>query len=253
MPPIFLHMAMAADIERDLAAPALANERGTYLFGATTPDIRVITRWDRERTHFFDLGNLGHQDSVAGFFEAHPELADAGRLEAATAAFIAGYISHLALDETYIQQLYRPHFGQLSALGGDLSANTMDRMLQYELERRRREEPDTVHEIRAALASSSLAVDIGFLDSETLRRWLEVATDQAQHPADWERFRHLSRRHLSGLGIESEAEWVRFRETIPDLLRRTIAHVSTAEVDAFLEQGTERARRAIAQYLGTAA
>lgn len=243
-------MAVAADIQKDLAAAVAAQERGTYLFGATTPDIRVITRWERERTHFFDLNNMAHQDSVAGFFEAHPELADAARLDSATIAFIAGYISHLALDETYIQQVYRPYFGQLSSLGGDLSANTMDRMLQYELERRRREQPEMAAEIRAALATSSLALDVGFLDSETLERWLEVATDQTQHPPDWERFRHLSRRHLSGLGIESAEEWERFRETIPELLRRTIDHVSTAQVDAFLEQGTERARRAIEQYLG---
>jgi hypothetical protein len=253
MPPIYLHMVMARDLGETLASQILADERGAYLLGATTPDIRVLTRWERERTHYFDLGNLEHQDSVASFLSAHPELAAPERLTPATVAFVAGYLSHLALDETYIQQVYRPHFGQRSALGGDLSANTMDRMLQYELERLRREDPATAEAIRTALAGSSLSLDVGFLDREMLERWLEVVTDQTRHPADWERFRHLSRRHLSGLGIESDEEWERFRESIPSLLQRTIDHVSTAQVDAFLEQATERARAAIRQYLGAGA
>lgn len=253
MPPIFLHMALARDIGRDLGAAPLTGEEGAYLLGATTPDIRVLTRWDRERTHFFDFDSFGHQDSVARFLETYPHLADPARLNEATAAWVSGYISHLILDQTWIQQVYRPYFGQLSALGGGLTANMMDRVLQYELDRRRRSDSESVDAIRAALAGCSLAIDAGFLDSATLRRWLDVATDQTRHPPDWERFRFQGSRHLRTLGVESAEEWGRFRETIPELLQQTIDHVSTAQVDAFLEQSTEQARRAIERYLGVAA
>lgn len=252
MPPIFLHMAMASDIAQHLCTPALDQQRGPYIFGATSPDIRVITRWERERTHFFDLNILEHQDSVAAFFAAHPELSDAGRLDPATVAFISGYISHLALDETWILQIYRPYFGQLSALGGNLTANTMDRILQFELERRRRSEREGVAEIHEALATCSLALDVGFLDSETLQRWREIALDQTSYPADWERFRYQGSRHLRAIGVETPEQWEQFRESIPDLLQKTINHVSTAEVDAFLEQSTERAQREIERFLGVA-
>ena len=68
-------MALARDVSRALEAAALSDECGAYLLGATPPDIRVIARWDRERTHFFNLSNFEHQDSVANFFAAYPESA----------------------------------------------------------------------------------------------------------------------------------------------------------------------------------
>ena len=54
---------------------------GQYLLGATTPDIRVITRQARFSTHYFDLNETGHQDSVAAFFRAQEPLSDAGAVE----------------------------------------------------------------------------------------------------------------------------------------------------------------------------
>jgi hypothetical protein len=250
MPPIFLHMAVARDLGKEIHGSVLGGEKGTYLFGATSPDIRVLTRWDRARTHFFDLQRMEHQDSVAGFFAAYPQLRDAGTLDAPTVAFISGYISHLALDETWIEDVYRPYFGQLASLGGEVSADAMDRVLQYELDRRERDVPAAADDIRSSLRDASLAVNVGFLDRETLARWLEIAIDQAQHPPDWERFRFQASRHLRELGIESEDDWRRFRDSIPHLLQNTIEHVSTANIDAFLERGKEHALRAVQGFLG---
>src|SRR5689334_16994905 len=122
MPPIFFHMAAAHDIGQGVSDAALAGERGAYYLGATTPDIRVLTRGDRRDTHYFDLDCLDHQDSVEAFFEANAGLADVDVLDPQTRAFVAGYITHLVLDETYIESMYRPHFGQLSALGGNEQA-----------------------------------------------------------------------------------------------------------------------------------
>jgi hypothetical protein len=253
MPPIFLHMAVARDISAEIPNASLAGERGAYLLGATSPDIRVITRWERERTHFFDLEQFEHQDSVAKFLAAHPDLSAPERLAPETVAFVSGYISHLALDETWIVKVYRPYFGQLSALGGGSTANTMDRILQYELDRQRREDPAAMAEIREALEHSSLRLDIGFLDSEILRRWLDVAVEQTKHPSDWERFRFQASRHLPGNEVDTAEGWERFRARIPELLQNTIDHVSTAQVDAFLEEGKERALQAVQRYLGVTA
>jgi Zinc dependent phospholipase C len=247
MPPIFLHMALARDVAADLDSAPIESERGAYLLGATTPDIRVIARWERERTHFFNLDDLEHQDSVANFFAAYPALAEPESLTPATIAFISGYISHLVLDETWIVNVYRPFFGQLSALGGIETANTMDRILQFELDLRRRVDPEVASEINEALSNCSLAVDVGFLDGETLQRWLEVATELTSSPASWEGFRRQAARHL---GVRSPEDWERFRDQIPELLQKTINHVSTAQVDAFLEQGRERSRSALQRYLG---
>jgi hypothetical protein len=242
-------MAVARDVADELPQECSLAGDGCYLLGATSPDIRVITRWERERTHFFDLADTEHQDSVANFFTTFPALRQPERLGPETRAFVSGYITHLTLDETWIVQVYRPYFGQLSALGGDLSANTMDRLLQFELDRRRREDAENRGEILAALSTCSLDVHVGFLDSEILRQWQQVAIDQAAHPGDWERFRSQASRHLRERGLDSAEEWQNFRKEIPELLDRTIAHVSTAQVDAFVEQGRERSLEAVRQYL----
>jgi hypothetical protein len=250
MPPIFLHMAMARDIEHGVGHPAVSGAEGAFYLGATTPDIRVLTRWDRARTHFFDLDVYEHQDSVAALFDQHPELATPEQLSPETVAFVAGYVTHLYLDERYIVDLYRPFFGQQSALGGDLTANTMDRLLQFELDRRRRADPEASAEIRSALEGCSLAIDVGFLDSETLAKWLQVAIDQTRHPPDWARFRYQGGRHLPGVDLESEGALEAFLQRVPELLQQTMDHVSTKQVDAYLEQATEASAQIIRRYLG---
>ena len=109
-------MATARDIRHELGHRVVAENAGAFYLGATTPDIRVLTRRDRRDTHYFDLSNLEHQNSVEEFLKEQAHLADAGRLDDETAAFVGGYITHLVLDETYIVSMYRPYFGQLSAL-----------------------------------------------------------------------------------------------------------------------------------------
>lgn len=250
MPPIFLHMALARDIQGELRSPAIEGCAGAYYLGATSPDIRVLTRWDRSRTHFYQLDVYEHQDSVAELFRQHPELARPEALSEETATFVAGYITHLSLDERYIEDIYRVYFGQRSALGGDLTANTMDRLLQFELDRQRREDSTAAADIREALEGCSLAIDVGFLDSETLGKWLQVAIDQTRHPPDWRRFRYQGGRHLPGVSLESDAELEEFLERVPVLLQETIDHVSTKQVDSYLEQATVTALTQVRRYLG---
>jgi hypothetical protein len=250
VPPIFLHMALARDIGRRVDDALLVGNSGAFYLGATSPDIRVLTRADRTETHFFDLNVYEHQDSVAELFRRHPALARTDSLSPETAAFIAGYVSHLCLDERYIYDVYRPYFGQQSALGGDLTANTMDRLLQFELDRRRREEGAVAGEIREALEGCSLAIDVGFLDSETLGKWLQVAIDQTRHPPDWRRFRYQGGRHLPGIDLESDDDLEAFLARVPELLQQTIDHVSTRQVDAYLEESSEKAAELIRRYLG---
>jgi hypothetical protein len=252
VPPIFLHMATARDVAQQLDSETLAAQSGAYLLGATSPDIRVLTREDRSVTHFYDLHVMEHQDSVEAMFTANPHLREAGALNDETVAFVAGYIGHLVLDQTWIEAVYRPHFGQISSLGGDAQADVMDRVLQYELDRRRREDQEQVQGIRDDLQCCSLAINAGFLDSNLLRRWLDVVIDITRHPPTWERFRFQGGRHLRSAGIESDEAMTAFLETIPDVLERTIRHVSTAHVDAYLEQSTEKALRLAREYLGIA-
>ena len=204
MPPITLHMVLARQIAADLAEEPLSGQTGAYLLGATTPDIRVITRQDRFSTHFFDLDDHGHQDSVLNFFAQHSHLADAGALNDETRAFVAGYVSHLILDEQYITGVYRPFFAAHEQLGGKVRANVMDRLLQFDLERSRYGDPDLKRHMCDALSCSVENIQSGFVEPETLERWRLVSVDVAGRNMDWDRMRGMMTNHLKVSGIAEE-------------------------------------------------
>jgi hypothetical protein len=108
-------MSLAKMLADALGLTDIDADRGAYYLGSTAPDIRAITRWDRERTHFFALDDFGHQDSVRSMFDAYPDLADRSKVSAGTASFLAGYLTHLVLDEGWISEVYRPLLAALTS------------------------------------------------------------------------------------------------------------------------------------------
>ena len=249
MPPLVSHMIAAKRAAARLSNAPIDEASGEFLLGATTPDIRVITRWERERTHFFDLDSEDHQDSVENFLSAHPHLRDAGSLNRETRQWAAGFIAHIAMDQEYILQVYRPHFGQRSTLGGDERANLLDRVLQYELDRREREDRDGMDTIREALFASAVEIDCGFIDRATLEKWRDVSASVTEHAPDWERFAYIASRHLKQAGIDSEGDYKSFLDAVPDLLDEAIRSVGQAEVDGFFERVEEHTADFLREYL----
>lgn len=244
-----MHLTLARDLAREIGHPALRADPGAYYLGATTPDIRVITRWDRARTHFFDLDEFGEQSGVAAIFEAHPELGAAAGLDESTVAFVSGYITHLEMDEEWITTIYRPCFGERSVLKGTVLANLLDRVLQYELDRRARSDAPAVQEIRDDLLSCAVKDCVAFLDRETLLQWRDVSADVLCRPLDWERFGTIASRHLRAYGVESEADLGHFLRNIPDLLDQSVREVTQERLQTFRERSRERALQATRAYL----
>jgi len=251
MPPIPLHMVLARAIAAALPHPDIEAAEGAYLLGATAPDIRILTRQDRASTHFFDLAGPDHQDSVAGFFEAHPRLADPGALNPETRAFVGGYLTHLVFDQEYITTVYRRLFARHEQLGGLVRANLMDRLLQFGLEREYGE-PAIREAICGALACTVENIEVGFIEPETLERWRQVAVDVAARGMDWERMRGMAANHLRRSGIGESEELARFLDSLPELLDETMAYVTDERIRGYLERSTEAARSVLARYLGCA-
>jgi len=250
MPPITLHMVLARRIALDLAHADVPATSGQYLLGATSPDIRVITKQDRLSTHFFDLNEHDHQDSVSSFLLTHGQLATPENLNPETRAWAAGYITHLVMDEQYITQIYRPYFARHDELGGTVRANVMDRLLQFDLDRTYGSDAVLKNDICAALAGTIEGVECGFLDTATLDRWRQVSLDVAGRQMDWERMRSMISNHLRIVGLEEGETLAGFLDSLPELLDETIGHITNAEIDAFVERATEAARSAVERYLG---
>jgi len=249
MPGLRLHLTIARDLAGELASPRVDDERGAFYLGATTPDIRALTRWDRERTHYFTLDDFGEQSGVHRLFEEEPALRDAASLDARTAAFMAGYISHLVLDEDYICQIYRPMFGERSILRDDELAGVMDKALQWDIERADCEDGAKMEEIRRALAETAVEVNVDFIGRETLAQWRDISAAAARSQPTVERLVRFLAQRMPALRFEDEAAEARFVERVPALLQRTWEHVGAERVRAYLHGSRERARAAIREYL----
>lgn len=248
MPPVVLHTVIAKRVADSLVLPVLEAERGSLYLGATAPDIRVITRWERERTHFFDIRCFEDQSSVSGFIQAYPALARPAALSVPTAAFVAGYITHLVMDETWINTVYRPFFGERSPLGGSVRANLMDRALQFSLDARSRDDRSLMRQVMEAVLCSGFQFDVEFIDAETLRRWHDVIVNLVRSEPDWEGFRRGARIHLQEFGLDAGDEIDEFMKSLPDLVNDTIRYLTPGRVRAFIEESLRCCLEAAKEY-----
>lgn len=248
MPSLGSHLLRAHRVAERLALREIEADRGAFFLGATAPDIRVITRRNREETHFYRLDDLSDQDSVARMFRENPGLATPSGLDAATTAFIAGYLTHLVLDETFITDIYRPHFGAYSEIDDDPRSNVLDRALQYELDRRDREHTETMEAVRASLAAAKPVTGIPFIEDEYLVEWVTVSEDVAAQPPDYSRFRRMMFRHLQMAGYD-EATIERECEEPLELVRQAFEVVPEERIERFWRDADDAMTQRVQEYL----
>ncbi len=249
MPALVTHMMLARRAARLLGVETLADARGAYLLGSTCPDARVLLRRSREETHFFNLDVYAPQDSVAEFFASHPRLRDAGALSPETRAWVAGYLTHLVMDEHYIDTIYRPLFGPHSPRGGDGYANLLDRVLQYEFDRQERALQAEMARLRTDLRAAAVDIDAGFISREVLFQWREASVGMTEHPPDWSAFPRLASRHLPAAGFHTPEAQAEILERAPDLLEEIRRSVPAARLRAYYEESQERVVAALKEYL----
>ena len=166
---------------------------GCYLLGSTAPDVRVITRKGREPYHFASLDFKEVGAGVAGLYAKHPQLANTEH--GPTRSFMAGYKTHLTLDETWITRMYRPLFGGDGVFETEAEGAVMDRVMQMELDTLALERLDG---IKTHLASYSGGVELPFIDGDTLAEWHEWVTSFVSREFTWERLRFMASRITRG-------------------------------------------------------
>jgi hypothetical protein len=201
MPQLGSHLHSAYVVADRLQSSTINADRGAFFLGSTSPDIRVITRGDRSDTHFFDLDHYEAQDSIKRMFSEHPELKFQADMDTTAASFMAGYITHLVLDELFISQIYRPYFGLHSTNQGTQYANLLDRALQYQMDLRDRSHASSMTEVFTALSSGLQVPVIPFIEQRNLEEWLTVSIDVAAQPADYSRFEKMILRHMQSANL----------------------------------------------------
>lgn len=246
MPPIGWHVATARRVLDTLDYPELEEEIGCFLLGSTAPDIRIMTGRPREETHFFDVKSDHGISGIPRLLENHPHLV---QLKGRPKAFVSGYLTHLAVDELWVDQVYRPYFGSGSHLGGDLEANLMDRLLQFHMDRGERLDRNRFDSFCEYMFTADAGEEIGFIDVPTLHRWREVVTNILKQEPTWEAFRTFTTRRFGGEeGAEPEQVHA-FFESIPEALERTLTYVTHERLEAFRADAIRCSTEAVRAYL----
>ena len=123
MPTPVTHLALAERMLREGTLPVaarrfLSQQRGPFLLGHTAPDVQTISGQSREETHFYTLPPAPdepgeeHGPAHEKLLGAHPALADPASLPPERAAFVAGYIAHILVDDLWLYDIFLPYFRQ---------------------------------------------------------------------------------------------------------------------------------------------
>ena len=173
MPTPIQHLALAEDILRggdlSLAAQALLTaQRGPFLLGHTAPDVQTVSGQAREETHFYSIPRTAGPSAHETLFATYPTLAHAEALPPAQAAFIAGYISHLLLDELWLDEIYLPYFGH-QEWGTPRERSFLHNVLRTWMDQQDLQRLDG--SVPAALCQAEPCGWLPFVGDEHLRAW----------------------------------------------------------------------------------
>lgn len=176
MPTPFYHLFLAQNLLvvpnlQPAAVEFLSQHWGAFLLGNVAPDVQVITNQDREVTHFFDLPIPANAPFPwQRLFHLYPGLKTPG--SDSQAAFLAGYVCHLAADWHWVLQIFAPVFGPGAAWASFGTRLYLHNVLRSFLDRQ------VVKDLKA---------ETGEVLQETRpRHWLPFVADQ--HLADWRDF-----------------------------------------------------------------
>jgi hypothetical protein len=140
------------------------------LLGAIAPDVRAVSGQTREETHFFAIPPDETLSAQEVMFRTWPELHRRNDSRESRAAFIAGYLSHLIMDQVWLKMIVMPHL----FLNGFEWGTRHPRWRLYSILM-------TYLEYRAASRLEAETTDV--LERAAPDHWLPFVTDQ--HLATW--------------------------------------------------------------------
>ena len=239
MPNLPMHIYLASRVADRLGWGWVKEHAGSLYLGSTAPDIRAMTKWPRERTHFAPLSANEVGTGPRTMFRLHPNLANHNGLSHATQAFLIGYISHLVADEAWIAQIYRPHFGPPQGNGGitgtEVEANIWDRALQLDMDRNALSRMTGLVQGSEVLTNAHVGVEVGFLDETQLEEWRDWVSRFISWEFSWDRLkRALNRMYRDNDTVQNTVD--NFIENMPESLNKIYEKIPLVKIDAY-QQG----------------
>ena len=252
MPNLPMHIFLACEVARELDWGFVNDHLGSCFLGSTAPDVRAMTKWERERTHFAPLTIRESGSGTRRMFELNPQLNENGSRSPETRSFLVGYVSHLTADEVWITSMFHPNFGVDSLVTDtQLEAHILDRALQLDMDRAVLRENDGLSGPAAHLSGSGAAVDVGFLESEVLQEWQEWVARFLTWDFSWERLkRALNRMYRDNDEVQEAVD--HFLSAMPDSLERAYEKVPDWDVQAFQSRVVSETIQQAKEYLSAA-
>ena len=252
MPNLPMHIYIARQVAEELDWGFVHDHLGSCFLGSTAPDIRAMTKWDRERTHFAPLSLESVGTGTRRMFDLYPELADRRNLPPATLAFVLGYVSHLTADEVWITTMFRPYFANENTLAGDeVEAQIWDRALQLEMDRQAHLEMEGFTHAGNVICDGEQGVEVSFLGVEVLAEWRQWVARFMSWEFDWERLkRALNRMYRDNDDVQQLVD--RFLAEMPDSLEEVYTKVPREQLAAYRERALNQTLLQVKEYLGEA-
>ncbi len=181
MPTPFTHLRFAHEvlIFNSLPQPileALCAEEPAFWLGCIAPDAQTVTGQEREATHFFHVPLRDTVPACRHLFEAYPALALPAALPRPQAVFMSGYVTHLALDELWIKDVFEPIFGSRAPWGMFVERLYLHNALRSHLD---------ASDLRRLPASASVTLRAArprgycpFIADQTLLHWRDQIAEQ---------------------------------------------------------------------------
>ncbi len=252
MPNLPMHIYLAHQVAESLDSGSVFDHIGSFYLGSTTPDIRAMTKWSRERTHFAQLSVEEVGTGARTMFQQYPDLADAANLAPVTLAFVLGYLSHLVADEVWITSMFRPNFdGPDMVTESEVEAHIWDRALQLDMDRKSLVEMGNLKKASEAISCSDSGVDIGFIESDTLAEWREWVQRFIGWDFDWQRLkRALNRVYRDDEGVQQTVDV--FLAEMPRSLERVYQQIPEETINAYHQQALDQTIMRVREYLNGA-
>ena len=247
MPHLATHIDLAWRAADRVGHRTLGANLGYYLLGSTSPDVRALTKRPREEYHFAPLDFAEVGAGVEGMLEAHPRLRSTAGDDGPAAAFVAGYITHILLDEHWIAEVYRPFFGEGGLFADGVHADVMDRALQLELDRL---SAGAVAGALRMMGEAKEPIDVGLMPPDTLAEWRAFVLELLGRGFSWDRLRFMARRIAAG-DDNHPAHRVaeEFLDSMPDSLDRLLESVTREDLFRFRERSVDSLAAALEEYL----
>ena len=252
MPNLPMHIYLAQQVAEQLDRGYVYDHIGSFYLGSTSPDIRAMTKWPREQTHFAPLsvGEVG--TGARTMFQNYPELMDDSEQSLATRTFMLGYVCHLAADEVWITSVYRPNFdisSEETRLTQDqVQADLWDRAVQLDMDRLSLPEVRGPMNAGHEVSCGDSGVSVTFFEDGLLTQWKDRVASFVGREFEWSRLKFaLNRMYRDNDEVQGTVD--RFLDRMPQSLEEVYQRIPEAKVENYRQQAVAATIAQVREFL----